>query len=67
MQEGMDRVPEACDSYDLTINTMKSEVVHQPPPGKPYNEPFITVKEQKEGVDKLKYFGKYSVKSCAHW
>ena len=32
MQEGMDRVSRACDNYDLTISTKKTEVMHLPAP-----------------------------------
>ena len=35
------QVSQSCDNYDLTISTKKTEVVHQPAPGKPYNEPTI--------------------------
>ena len=38
MQRAMDQVSQSCDNYDLTISTKKTEVVHQPAPGKPYNE-----------------------------
>ena len=47
MQRAMDQVSQSCDNYDLTISTKKTEVVHQPAPGKPYNEPTITVNGQK--------------------
>ena len=43
MQRAMDQVSQSCDNYDLTISTKKTEVVHQPAPRKPYNEPNITV------------------------
>ena len=43
MQRAMDQVSQSCDNYDLTISTKKTEVVHQPAPGKPYNEPTVTV------------------------
>ena len=46
MQKGVDQVSDSCDSYDLTISIKKAEVIHQPAPGKPYNEPTITVKGQ---------------------
>ena len=46
MQRAMDQVSQSCDSYYLTIST-KTEVVHQPAPEKPYNEPTITVNGQK--------------------
>ena len=49
---------QACDDYDLTISTKKTEVVHQPAPGKPYSEPTITVYGQKlQVVDKFTYLG----------
>ena len=35
----MDQVSDSCGSYDLTISIKKTEVVYQPTPGKPYNEP----------------------------
>ena len=48
-------VSQSCDNYDLTIST-KKEIVHQPAPGKPYNEPTITVNgENLEVVDKFTY------------
>ena len=46
MQKGVDQVSYSCDKYDLTISIKKTEVVHQPAPGKPYKEPTITVKGQ---------------------
>ena len=58
MQRAMDQVSQSCDNYDLTISTKKTEVVHQPVPGKPYNEPTITVNGQKlKVVDKFTYLG----------
>ena len=43
-------------SCDLTISTKKTEAVHQPAPGKPYNEPTITVNGQNlKVVDKFTY------------
>ena len=40
------------------ISTKKTEVVHQPAPGKPYSEPTITVNGQKlQVVDKFTYLG----------
>ena len=48
----------ACDNLQLTISTKKTEVVHQPAPGKPYSEPTITVNGQKlQVVDKFIYLG----------
>ena len=58
MQRAMDQVSQSCDNYDLTISTKKTEVVHQPAPGKPYNEPTITVNGQKlKVVDNFTYLG----------
>ena len=58
MQRAMDQVSQSCDNCDLTISTKKTEVVHQPAPGKPYNEPVITVNGQKlKVVDKFTYLG----------
>ena len=37
MQKGVDQVSDSWDNYDFTINIKKAE------PGKPYNEPTITV------------------------
>ena len=33
------KVSQSCDNYDLTISTKKDRGLHQPAPGKPYNEP----------------------------
>ena len=57
MQKGVDQVSDSCDSYDLTIS-IKTEVVYQPAPGKPYKESTITVKGQRlQVVDKFTYLG----------
>ena len=45
MQRAMDQVSQSCDNYDITISTKKTEVVQQPAPGKPYNEPTSTYLE----------------------
>ena len=69
MQRAMDQVSQSCDNYDLTISTKKTEVVHQPAPGKPYNEPTITVNGQKlKVVDKTLVHlpGKHSLQSSAY-
>ena len=39
MQWAVDRMSKACDNFQLAISTKKTEVVHQPAPGKPYSEP----------------------------
>ena len=56
IQGAVDRMPKACDNFQLTISTKKTEAVHQPAPGKPYSEPTITVNGQKlQVVDKFTY------------
>ena len=58
MQRAMDQVSQSCDNYDLIISTKKTEVVHQPAAGYPYNGPTITVNGQKlKVVDKFAYLG----------
>ena len=58
MQRAMDQVSQSCHNYDLTISTKTTEVVHQPAPVKPYNEPTITVNGQKlKVVDNFIYLG----------
>ena len=58
MQGVVDRMSKACDNFQLTISTKKTEVVYQPAPGKPYSEPTITVNGQKlQVVDKFTYLG----------
>ena len=57
MQGAVDRMSKACDNFQPTVST-KTEIVHQPAPGKPYIEPTITVNEQKlQVVDKFTYLG----------
>ena len=46
-KRAMDQVLQSCDNYDFPISTKTTEVVHQPAPGNPYNEPTITVNGQK--------------------
>ena len=58
MQESVDKFANACDSFGLTISTKKTEVLHQPAPGKPYHEPNIQVNgERLKAVDKFTYLG----------
>ena len=46
-------------NFQLTISTKKTEVVHQPAPGKPYSESTITVNEFFfQVVDKFTYLGR---------
>ena len=66
MQGAVDRMSKACDIFQLTISTKKTEVVHQPAPGKPYSEPTITVNGHKlQVVDKFTYLGS-TLQSSAH-
>ena len=56
IQGAVDRMSKACDNFQLTISTNKTEVVHQPAPGNPYSEPTITVNGQiLQVVDKITY------------
>lgn len=57
MQNSVDRVSESCDKNGLTINIKKAEVVCQPAPRKPHNEPTITLKGQLQVVDKFTFLG----------
>ena len=54
MQGAVDRMSKACDNFQLTSSTKKTEVA----PGKQYSEPTITVNGQKlQVVDKFTYLG----------
>ena len=58
MQNLMDCFSEACDNFGLTINTKKTEVLHQPAPGISQPDPGITIKGQTlKVVDKFTYLG----------
>ena len=58
MQNIVDKFSEACHNFGLTISTKKTEVLHQPAPGKPYTKPDITINGQKlNAVDKFTYLG----------
>ena len=48
MQLEMDGFSTACDNFGFTISTKKTEVMYQPAPGNPYQEPNITVKGRGE-------------------
>ena len=61
MQRAMDQVSQSCDNYDFTISTKKTEVLHQPAPGKTYNEPTIIVNGQK-----LKVVYKITYREAVH-
>jgi hypothetical protein len=58
MQHCVDKFSEACSNFGLTISTKKTEVMHQPAPGKPYGEPNILVNGQRLNVvDRFTYLG----------
>ena len=67
MQKGVGQVSDSCGNYDLTTSIKKTDVVYQPAPGKPNNEPTITVKGQKLQVVDVHLPWKHIVKSRAHW
>ena len=63
MQHSVDKFSDACNNFGLTISTKKTEVMHQPAPGKPYVEPNISVDRQRLNVvKKFTYLG--STLSC---
>ena len=58
MQQSMNLFSTACTDFGLTISIKKTEVLYQPPPGKPHHEPTITVNGEKlEATDKFAYLG----------
>ncbi|KAL8596969.1 hypothetical protein ACOMHN_027915 [Nucella lapillus] len=58
IQHEMDYLSQACINFGLTISTKKTEVIYQPTPGKPYQEPHITVNGQNlQAVDSFTYLG----------
>ena len=58
MQKSMDLFATACTDFGLTISTKKTEVLYQPPPGRPYQEPSITVNGEKlVAAEKFVYLG----------
>ena len=58
MQRSVGKFSDACNNFGLTICTMKTEVMHQPTPRKPYVEPNISVNIQRlNSVDKFTYLG----------
>jgi len=58
MQQNVDKFSEACTDFGLTISIKKTEVLHQPAPGKPYTEPNIIINGQRlKAVDKFTYLG----------
>ena len=58
MQHSMDLFSNACSNFGLTISTKKTEVMYQPAPKNPYQEPTVTVDGQTLAtVDKSVYLG----------
>ena len=58
MHHSIDKFSDACNNFGLTISTKKTEVLHQPIPGKPYVEPNISVNGQRLNiVEKFTYLG----------
>ena len=56
LQNSVDKFSMACDNFGLTINTKKTEVMHQPAPGKTHVKPNITIKGQRlKVVEKFTY------------
>ena len=66
MQHSVDLFSTACNNFGLTISTKKTEVMYQPAPNKPYQEPTVTVNGQKlAAVDKFTYLGS-TLSRCVH-
>ena len=58
MPHEMDCFWRACDNFGLTISTKMARATHQPVPGKPYQEPHITLNGQSlQAVDNFTYLG----------
>ena len=58
MQRSVDKFAIACTNFCLTVSKKKTEVLHQPAPGKPYVEPNITVNGQRlSAVNWFTYLG----------
>ncbi len=56
MQQEMHRFSRACDNFGLIISTRKTEVMYQPVPGQPYQDPHIMVRGQEpRAVDSFTY------------
>ena len=56
MQHSVNTFSDVCNNFGLTISTKKTEVMHQPAPGKPYIKPNISVNGQRVNVVE-KYLG----------
>jgi len=54
----MDAFSSACDNFGFTISTKKTDVMYQPAPGIPYQEPNMTVEGQGlQAVENFAYLG----------
>lgn len=63
MQDSLELFSTACYNFGPTISIMKTVVMYQPAPQKPYQEPTVTVNNQTlSAVDKFTYLG--STLSC---
>ena len=58
MQQCVNLFSRACDNFDFTISTKKTEVMHQPAPRKMYHEPHIFVNDEPlKATDSFTYLG----------
>ena len=58
MQQCVNHFSRACDNFDFTISTNKTEVMHQPEPRKMYQKPHIFVKDEPlKATDSFTYLG----------
>ena len=64
LQNSVDKFSMTSDNFGLTISTKKTEVMHQPAPGKPFVEPYITIKGQRlKVIEKFTHLGNTLSKS----
>jgi len=57
MQQEMDAFSSACNNFGFTINTKKTEVMYQPAPGIPYQEPNTAKGQRLQAVENFTYLG----------
>jgi len=61
MQQEMDAFSSVSDNFGFSISTKKMEVMHQPSAGIPYQEPNITVKDQRlQALENFTYLAAHS-------
>ena len=66
MQISIDKFSNSCDSFGLSINTRKTEVMMQPAPNGHYPDPVIKIKNQSlQVVDSFTYLGSTLSKTVA--